>query len=254
VVELGPAEVVGLPVGVVPDPDPLLERAVPVGLFLDDVEDLVVVELHRRVVPDAGHLAAFAPDAGGFGLADRPDAPGPVPHAPPGLGLDGEGLAGDLEGPGPAAVLAEPGGVEGQAAEVADLLLGLLERGVGALEGHVQRQGVLGGLEDEADLLQRLHHLDPQRAGGQVHPVVELPAGAHDPVLVAPADDGEGVLGAKVRVEAEPQHEEEVARAVVGVEVVAVVEVAVAGPDVADGFRDLVDREVVAGREHVLSP
>jgi hypothetical protein len=109
---------------------------------------------------------------------------------------------------------------------------------------------VLGGLEDEADLLQRLDHLDPERAGGQVHPVVELAAGADDSVLLTPSDDGEGVLGAEVRVQAEAEHQEQVARAVVGVEVVAVVEVPIAGPDVADGLGHLVDRVVVAGGEH----
>ena len=84
----------------------------------------------------------------------------------------------------------------------------------------------------------------------EVHAVVEHPTGAHDPVLLAPAHHGERVLGAEVRVQAEAEHQEQVARAVVGVEVVAVVEVAIAGPDVADGLGHLVDREVVAGREH----
>ena len=73
---------------------------------------------------------------------------------------------------------------------------------------------------------------------------------AHHAVAVAALHAGEGVLGGQVRVLAHAHHHEQLVGRGVQVEVVAVVEVAVAGRDVAHRLAGLVDREVVPGREH----
>src|SRR5262249_23633851 len=58
----------------------------------------------------------------------------------------------------------------------------------------------------------------------------------------------------EVRVLPLPDDEEQLVRARVAVEVVAVVEVAIAGGRLPDRHRHLVDREVVSGREHGRLP
>jgi hypothetical protein len=110
-----------------------------------------------------------------------------------------------------------------------------------------------GLLEDQAELLQRLDDLDPVAADALVEPVVvEGVAQVHGGLLVAAADQDEGVLGAEVRVVAHARDEEDVAGPVVGVEIAAVVEVAVAAADVGHRLRQLVDRVLVHGREHQM--
>src|SRR2546421_5929712 len=69
-------------------------------------------------------------------------------------------------------------------------------------------------------------------------------------MLVAAANARERVLHSEVRVLPDPDDQEELVAAPVHVEVVTVVEVAVARPDVADRLGDLVERVVVHRREH----
>ena len=76
---------------------------------------------------------------------------------------------------------------------------------------------------------------------------------AGEPLEISPAHQREGVLHAEVRVLPEPEDRAELAVRGVQVEVVAVVEVAVAGADVADHVGDLVQRVVVHRREHGAS-
>src|SRR5207253_8361215 len=82
--------------------------------------------------------------------------------------------------------------------------------------------------------------------------VVESVGEVHGVLAVTTPNGGVGVLGTQVRVHAEAGHEEDVARAVVGVEVAAVVEVAVAGADVLERQRHLMDGELVEGDGHGL--
>ena len=110
---------------------------------------------------------------------------------------------------------------------------------------------MLGRVERAAQRLEALDHLDLERTDRRVHPVeAELARRPHDAVLVAAAHEREGVGDAEVRVLALPDDEEQLVGARVAVEVVAVVEVAIAGAGLADRLGDLVDREVVEGREH----
>jgi hypothetical protein len=106
----------------------------------------------------------------------------------------------------------------------------------------------------EADALQPLEHLDPERPDGGIHSVAQLFRRSHDPVLVAAPYAGKRVLYGQVRVLAHAHDHEQLVAATVHVEVVTVVEVAVAGPDVPDRLRDLVQRVVVHRREHSRRP
>jgi hypothetical protein len=63
-------------------------------------------------------------------------------------------------------------------------------------------------------------------------------------------DGGEGVHDPQVGVGAHSQHQEDGAVQRVAVEIVAVVEAAVAAADVSEGLRDLVGQVVVHGGEH----
>ena len=85
------------------------------------------------------------------------------------------------------------------------------------------------GVADHPELLERFHDLDAIRADGLVHPVVtEGVGGAHGVLGVPPSHTGEGVDDPEVGVDAESGDEEDLAAAIVGVDVAAVVEVPVA--------------------------
>ena len=186
-------------------------------------------------------------------------------------GVTCERLARDLERPRPAARLREPHRVEQDAPVLAHVLPRLLEDGHRALPGEIARDGevtrvgvgprVRCRVADDAHLVERLEHLDPDGTDRRVHPVLEHLRRAHDVLHVASAHAHERVGDAEVRVLPEPHHHEQLVAGRMHVEVVAVVEVAVARADVADGLRDLVHRVVVPGRErrlrariHVTSP
>jgi hypothetical protein len=79
------------------------------------------------------------------------------------------------------------------------------------------------------------------------------PRRAHHAMAPAARDARERVLHREIRVLAEAHHHEQLAGGAVQVEVVAIVEVAIAGADVADRVGDLVNRIVVPRREHEAS-
>ena len=252
-VVLRAAQVLGRSVRVVPDPGGLLDGAGAVGVLVDHVEDRVVLELHRRVVPHADHLALGA-DAGRLLLADRAHAPAAVAGAPPLVGRDLEGLVTGGDGAGPLTGLGQAHRVEQHPTVLADVLTGLLERGDRADPGQVGRHSVLVRLDDEAQLLERTDDLDADRTDRHVHAIAELPRRAHHAVGVAVHDDHEGVRDGQVRVLAVAEDGEGVPVVLVAVEVVAVVEVAVAGGRVADRLGGLVDRIVVPRAQRAMRP
>ena len=95
-------------------------------------------------------------------------------------------------------------------------------------------------------LRRRLYNLDAQRPDMRVHAVETQLAGRPHDVLLALVDHAdEGVGDAQVRVLPEREHEEELAFGVVAAEVVAVVEIAVAGGRIGHRFGDLVDEVIV---------
>ena len=150
----------------------------------------------------------------------------------------------------PGAHLREPLGVQGDPRPGAHHVRLLLDDVEGALPGEVESDA-LGLLQHHAEAAQRLEHLEP------VAPDVLLQALAvdgvgevHGGLLVAAAHEDEGVLGAEVRVVAQTGDHEDLAAAVVGVEVAAVVEVAVRGAGPGHRQRHLVDRELVEPTDH----
>ena len=116
--------------------------------------------------------------------------------------------------------------------------------------GQVEGEAVLVLVEHVADPLQALEHLEVERADRQVHSVdAHLARRAHDPVQGAPPDERERVLHRQVRVLAHPEDHHQLVRRRVEHEVVAVVEVPVAGGGVAHDLGGLVDRVVVQRRQ-----
>ncbi len=121
-----------------------------------------------------------------------------------------------------------------------------------ALPGEVEGDP-LGLLHHHPQRAQRLDDLDPVAADALLHPVRSARVGGVAEVdsglLVTAPQQHERILGAEVRVEAEPGDHEQVAGAVVGIEVAAVVEVAVAAAGPRDGPGQLVDRVLVERAE-----
>ena len=99
VVDLDPRPAELLDAAVAPDPGAVVERAEPVGLLLDDQHDGEVVERDRHIQPPHALERRVGGPARRLGLADRPDAPGPVAAADPGRGIDSDLLAVDDERP-----------------------------------------------------------------------------------------------------------------------------------------------------------
>ncbi len=122
-----------------------------------------------------------------------------------------------------------------------------------AVPGQVDGDS-LGLLEDDAQLVQRLHHLDPVAVDVLVQPVLVDGVGQmHRRLHVAPAHQHERIPDAEVRVVADPADEKDVSGAVVGIEVRAIVEITVAGTRPGDGLWNLVNGIFVEGPEHHAS-
>ncbi len=213
----------------------------------------MVLELHGGVVPEPLHLS-LGPDPRRFGLADRTHPPAAVPRTPPVIRRHLEALVVELDPSVPASGLGEPHRVEHRTTvhplELAGLLVGRDRTG----PVEIERQPVPGflrcaGRACDAQLLQRPDHLDRQRADRGVHPIPELAGRSHDAVGVPPYQAGERILDRQVRILPETEYQKCLAVVAVAVEVVPVIEVAVAGDRMANGLRALVNGIVVEGRE-----
>ena len=250
VVVLGPAEPLGFAVGIVPDPDGLLELAVgpAVGVdavvLVEDVEDRVVVELDGCVVPEPLHLPG-GPDAGRLLLTHRSHAPAAVADPPPGVRGDIEGASARLDRARPASGLGQAHRVEVHPTVAPQVLAGLLERRDRPVPREVEAHTELVLVEDDAQLVKGTNHLDAERTDAGVHPVPQLTRGPNHPVIAARHHDRERVLHRQVRVLAQTEDQQRFAVVGMAVEVVAVVEVAVARRGVTNRLGGLVDREVV---------
>ena len=144
---LGPPEPLRLAGGILPDPHRFLERTLSLVSLVENVEDGVVVELHRRIVPHARHLAFRAADAGGLGLADRTDPPGAIPRPLPAIARNLEDLVADGERSLPRPGLGEPHRVEEDPAVLANVLSWLLECRDCPLPDDVEGESVFAWLE-----------------------------------------------------------------------------------------------------------
>ena len=186
----------------------------------------------------------------GSGFADRPDAPGPVAAADPGGGVDGDLLAVHDDPAAPAAELGEPLRVQRHTIARAHDVRLLLDDVEQAFPGEIGCDA-FGFVEDDAQLVQRLDDLDAVTVDVLVEPVLVDGVGqVHRGLGVAAPDEQERVLHPEVGVVADAADDEDVAGAVVGVEVGAIVEVAVRRTRPRDGLGDLMNRELVERSEH----
>ena len=250
-VDLWPAELLDPPVG--PHPGGVVEGAEPVGQFLDDHDDRELLEGHRDVEPPEPVQGLIGVATGRLALADGPDAPRTVAGAEPGGRIDGDLLALEPDGALPGADLGEPAGVEdGAGAGAHDVVL-FLDGVEQAVPGEVEAEAVLVEVTHQSQLAQRFDDLAAiaTDAGLQAIVTVERVAAPHRPLLVTASDGGVGVDRAQVRVDAHAGDQEDVAGAVVGVEVAAVIEVAVRRRHVVERQRRLVDRVLVERVRHV---
>jgi hypothetical protein len=117
---------------------------------------------------------------------------------------------------------------------------------------EVERHPVFGAGAREADPFEGLDDLETERADLGVEAVVavECVGGPHRVLVAADAHGGVGIDDAKVRIHPESGHQEGVAGATVGVEVAAVIGVAIGTDHVGHRQRGLVQRVLVEGMRH----
>ena len=248
-----PAQVLAGPVR--PDPHRFLQQPAPGSVLLDDAQDRVIGEPHRRVEP-VERAGVPRLDARRLGLPDWADAPGPVPDPPPPVRRHVERLAVHRDRPGPLPGLRHPLGVEHDPLLRADEVLRLDLRRDRPLPGEVERQPELVRAEHHAEPLEALENLDAERPDLGVHPVrPQFAGGAHHPVRRSAAQQRERVGHPQVRVLAQAHDQHRVPGQRERVEVVPVVEVAVRRPDVPHHLGNLVHGIVVKRRQrHDGSP
>ena len=243
VADLDPRPAELLDPAVLPDPGAVVEGAVAVrGLLDDDARRRSPRTASARRATTCPRTPGRPACPAGRRLADRADAPRPVPGADPAVRRRRRCRRRRPRSCPPrcrpARTAARRGSCRRALTHHVRQLLDDVER---ALPGQVQ-----------GDALGLLHHHAAACAAarrsrsGSCRPAApsgRAPRGSaaslevHGGLLVAAAQQHEGVLGAEVRVEAEPGDEEQVAGAVVRVEVAAVVEVAVAAARPGDRAR-----------------
>ena len=245
-----PAELFDPAVG--PHPLGVVEGAVAVGPLLRHHDDLELLEAQRHVEPPEPPAPALVGGAArGVRIADRADPPRTVAAAEPGGGVDGERRAGDPHLTGPRAHLREPRALQDVAEPVADHMRLFLDRRERALPGEVEADPVLVAVAHHPHTLERVEDLDAVGTDPLVHAIRTERVGEACRVhRVAQLHGGVGVDHAEVGVGPEAGDHEDLAGAVVRVEVAAVVEVLVAGADLAHRQRRLVDRELVERMQH----
>src|SRR5262249_53929414 len=143
--------------------------------------------------------------AGRLGLPDGTDPPGAVAGADPGVRVDPDFVAADLQDAAPRAHLREPAGVEDGPGAAAHHVVLLLHRREGALPGEVEGEVVRVVLTHQTDLLQGLDDLEAVRPDGGLQPLVAPVrhgvGEAHGVLVVALAHGRVGVDDAEVRVD-----------------------------------------------------
>ena len=138
---------------------------------MDNQHHGVVVERHRHVEPPHSLERRIGGAPRGFGLADRADAPGPIPAADPAGGVDLDFLTIDGDPSAPAAELREPLRVQRYPVAGPQNVRLLLEDVEQTLPGEVGRDA-LGFVEDQPQFVQRLDDLDPVPVDVLIEPVL----------------------------------------------------------------------------------
>jgi hypothetical protein len=108
-----------------------------------------------------------------------------------------------------------------------------------------------GSTEGQPQFAQRLDDLDPVAVDVLVEPVlVDGVREVHSGLTIAAPDEDECIFDPQVGVVADAADHKDISGAVVGVEVGAIVEVAVRGTRPRDRLGDLMYRELVERSEH----
>ena len=114
------------------------------------------------------------------------------------------------------------------------------------------REGGVGvgvGVEAKAPVAKGLDDLEAEGSEAHVHAVVaQFLVGAHGRVLAADVHNGEGLGGAEIRIEGEPDHDEQLAHLVLTREPDSLVSLRVRRPHHAHGVRRIVARGTGRGR------
>ena len=246
-----------------PDAGAVVERSEPAGVFLDDHDDREVVERHRHVEPPHALERGIGGTAGGIGFADRADAPGSVAGTDPGRGVHGDLVAVDNEMSAPGTQLGEALGVQCHAVARPEHMALFLNHREEALPGEIKLDA-LGLVHDDPQGLQRIDDLDAVSVDVLMQPVVVDGVGQmHSGLLVGVAavlsaatarNQHEGVFDREVGVVADTGDQKDPAGAVMGVEVGAVIEVAIRGSRPGDWLGHLVHGVFVKWSErHAVS-
>ena len=243
-----PAQLFDSAVG--PDSGGVVEDAKAVGLLLDDHDDRKVVEPQRHIEPMEAWIL-IGRFAGGFGLANRADAPRPVAGADPGGGVDCVLVAVDGERSLPRPHLGEAAGVKDGLAANAHDVGRLVDRYERALPRQVEREAQRRVVADQPQAAQRFDDLDAVGADALVEAVIAEGVGEVDgALLVAASQQSERVGDPEVRIHAEAGDQKQLVGAIVGVEVAAVIGVAVGAGDVRQRQRHLMQRVFVKWDGH----
>ncbi len=254
---------VGAPCPVRVDQQGLTQGAEAVRVLLDHHHHEAVPEPDRAPDPVEPLGPLLLGGAAGLLAGDRADAPTAVAGAGPALRGDRVLDPGGANGAARSSGLDEAAALQREPVPGPGHVVRLPDGGELALPGQVEAEPVgivRGGLADQPEGRQRLHHLDPDRPDPQLHPVVaERVRGPHRVQPVPRAQGGVGVDHAGVGVDAEAGDQQRPALVVEDVEDAAVVGVAVTGGDMAHGQRHLVhgvlvERDGTLVRRHGLWP
>ena len=130
----------------------------------------------------------------------------------------------------PGTALGEALGVEHHLGAIAKQMRRLVDGGERTAPVKVEGDPPFVALAGESEFLERVEDFDAVRADLLVHAIRTEGIGHADRVLeIATADAGERISDAEVRILAEAGDEEDLAAAIVSVQVAPVVEVAIAG-------------------------
>ena len=137
-------------------------------------------------------------------------------------------------------------------ASVGEALKGLrfLQRRDSPLEGQVEGQVPFVGFADDPHLLESLDDFEAEGSDLRIQAIgPEFSGSAHQVDAVAVGNRDERIGGAEVRILAHARDEEEFIAGRMHVEVVAVVEISIAGKDVVEGLAGLVGEVLVHGAD-----
>ncbi len=195
------------------------------------------------------------PDPRGFRLPDRSHTPRMISGPFPAIGPRLADLPVNGQCARPAARLGDPLSVGDHAGQMPGEGRRFEVRRDVAFELEIEGEGRLVGLAAHPKALEPLDHLDLDRADRGVEPVApQLSRASEHGLPTISGEHRERVGHSEVRVLAHAHDQEEGAGRIVDVEVVAVIEVAVACKNPIESLRDLMGQVVVHRGQHRPHP